>query len=49
MAESKVKRDNFITIQGFMLTELGLKGNELIIYAIILNKKNIIMIFRKES
>ncbi len=35
MAESKVKRDNFITIQGFMLTELGLKGNELIIYAII--------------
>ena len=35
MAESKVKRDNYITIQGFMLTELKLKGNELIIYACI--------------
>ncbi len=35
MAESKVKRENHITIQGWMLTDLNLKGNELLIYAII--------------
>lgn len=35
MAESKVKRENYISIQGFMLTDLNLKGNELIIYACI--------------
>lgn len=35
MAESKVLRDNYITIQGFMITDLKLKGNELIIYAVI--------------
>lgn len=35
MAESKVKRENYITIQGFMLTDLHLKGNELLIYACI--------------
>ena len=35
MAETKVKRENYITIQGFMLTDLNLKGNELIIYACI--------------
>ena len=35
MAESKVKRENFITVQGFMLTDLKLKGNELLIYACI--------------
>lgn len=35
MAESKVKRENYITIQGFMLTDLKLKGNELLIYACI--------------
>lgn len=35
MAESKVKRDNYIAVQGWMITELGLKGNELIIYACI--------------
>ena len=35
MAESKVNRENFITLQGWMLTDLGLKGNELIIYACI--------------
>lgn len=35
MAESKVNRENFITVQGWMLTDLGLKGNELIIYACI--------------
>lgn len=32
---SKVNRDNYIVIQGFMLTDLGLKGNELLIYACI--------------
>ncbi len=32
---SKVKSDNFIVIQGFMVNDLRLKGNELLIYAII--------------
>lgn len=31
----KVKRDNYIVIQGWMISELELKGNELLIYAII--------------
>ena len=31
----KIKPKNFINIQGWMVTELGLKGNELILYAII--------------
>lgn len=35
MAEPKIKRENFISIQGWMLTDLKLKGNELIIYACI--------------
>jgi hypothetical protein len=35
MAESRVKRENYISLQGWMLTDLGLKGNELIIYACI--------------
>lgn len=35
MAKSKVNRENYITIQGWMLTDLSLKGNELIIYACI--------------
>lgn len=35
MAESKVNRDNYIVVQGWMLTDLKLKGNELIIYACI--------------
>lgn len=35
MAESKVNRDSFIALQGWMITDLGLKGNELIIYACI--------------
>lgn len=35
MSENKVKRENYITIQGFMLTDLKLKGNELLIYACI--------------
>ncbi len=33
--ESKIKRDNHIVIHGWMLTDLKLKGNELIIYALI--------------
>ena len=32
---SKVKNENFVAIQGWMVTELGLKGNNLLIYAII--------------
>ncbi len=32
---SKVKEENFISIQGWMVSRFGLKGNELIIYAII--------------
>lgn len=31
----KVTSDNYITISGWMRTELGLKGNELMVYAII--------------
>lgn len=31
----KVKEDNYITIQGWMRTELNLKGNDLLVYAII--------------
>ena len=30
-----ISRDNYINIQGWMVTDLGLKGNELLIYAII--------------
>ena len=30
-----INRDNYINIQGWMVTDLGLKGNELLIYAII--------------
>lgn len=32
---SKIKNENYILITGFMVNELGLKGNELLIYAII--------------
>ena len=32
---SKVNRQNYIALQGWMLTDLNLKGNELIIYACI--------------
>ena len=35
MKESKVKDENYINIQGWMVTKLELKGNELLIYAII--------------
>ncbi len=35
MKDSKVKPTNYITIQGWMISELKLKGNELLIYAII--------------
>lgn len=35
MAESRIARENYIVIQGWMVTELGLKGNELMVYAII--------------
>ena len=30
-----IKRENYINIQGWMVTDLGLKGNNLLIYAII--------------
>lgn len=30
-----IKNENFITIQGWMINELNLKGNSLLIYAII--------------
>ena len=33
--ESRVKQENFIVVQGWMITELQLKGNELLVYAII--------------
>lgn len=35
MAQSKVNRENYIVVQGWMLTDLHLKGNELLIYACI--------------
>ena len=35
MAESKVKRETLIALQGWQVMDLGLKGNELIIYACI--------------
>ena len=35
MTKALVKRENYITIQGWMVTELKLKGNELLVYAII--------------
>ena len=35
MSENKVNRENYINIQGWMITDLELKGNELLIYAII--------------
>lgn len=35
MTNSKVDRDKFIVLQGWMISELGLKGNELIVYACI--------------
>ena len=31
----KVKRENYLVIQGYMVSEMKLKGNELIVYAII--------------
>jgi DNA-binding MarR family transcriptional regulator len=33
--ESKVKNENHVVIHGWMINELNLKGNELLIYAII--------------
>ncbi len=33
--KEKIKRENYIVIQGFMVKDLDLKGNELLIYAII--------------
>ena len=35
MAENKVNRENYIVVQGWMLTDLHLKGNELLVYACI--------------
>lgn len=35
MAESKVNPENYITVQGWMIRDLMLKGNELLIYACI--------------
>mgnify|MGYP001438009363 CR=1 FL=1 len=32
---TKIKNENYIAIQGFMVKELGLTGNELIAYALI--------------
>ena len=31
----QIKNENYVTIQGFMVNELQLKGNELLVYAII--------------
>ena len=35
MGETKVNSENYFVVQGWMLSELGLKNNELLVYAII--------------
>ena len=35
MNSNKMNRENFITIQGWIVIDLNLKGNELLIYALI--------------
>jgi hypothetical protein len=35
MTLSKVRKDNYAVVQGWMITDLNLKGNELLVYAII--------------
>lgn len=35
MSETKVNNENYVNIQGWMINELNLKSNELIVYAII--------------
>ena len=35
MRQSKVNKENYVVIQGWMLTDLQLKGNELLVYACI--------------
>ena len=35
MAESRIKAENYITIQGWMVTELGLRNNRLLLYALL--------------
>ena len=35
MAESRIKPENYITIQGWMKSELGLKNNRLLLYALL--------------
>lgn len=35
MQQGKVNRDNYIVVQGWMITDLELKGNELLVYACI--------------
>ena len=34
-ASSVIRDSNYVVIQGWMITRLGLKGNELLIYAVI--------------
>lgn len=34
-ASSVIRDSNYVVIQGWMITRLGLKGNELMIYAVI--------------
>ena len=33
--EESMKSENYVVIQGWMIKELGLKGNELLVYALI--------------
>ena len=35
MGDSKVRNENYIVIQGWMRNDLNLKGNELLVYAVI--------------
>ena len=35
MSDSRINADSYIVVQGWMITELNLKGNELLVFAII--------------
>ena len=38
MSESRINRDNYITISGWMVTELNLKGKTFVIFTTIKEK-----------
>ncbi len=36
----KIRKNGFFVVQAFMVNDLGLKGNELLVYAILILKIN---------